>query len=269
MKLKPIIFALGAALLSWDCTSTDHTKTEDLDVTAAGATTGKPAGEVGTTNANTQTSKSPAADWQSFFKGPPSAPERSQLEKKLETWKDDDKPDELLKKARAEVAIGRYGAAEASLRRAIRLSPDDLDANLELSLVYLRKRDIVRTFELLSQVKDLMASTETLKPEFVFRYRYALALSYIERGDREKGHKILSDLIGIDKGFAPAYASLASSYLEIGKDSVAEFVVRRGLDRVSDHAGLLNLMGVIMRRSKQFDTARTWFASLPHWSIAR
>jgi Tfp pilus assembly protein PilF len=84
-------------------------------------------------------------------------------------------------------------------------------------------------------------------------------LAYVSRGDREKGHKVLSDLIGIDKSFAPAYAALGASYMAVGRDSVAEFVVRRGLDRVQDSASLLNLLGVIMQKRKLADEARILF----------
>ena len=52
-------------------------------------------------------------------------------------------------------------------------------------------------------------------------------MGYIERGDRAKGHKVLSDLISVEKSFIPAYVSLATSYIRGGKASVAEFVVRR------------------------------------------
>jgi Tfp pilus assembly protein PilF len=254
-----IIFALAATA----CTSTGDKETDDLDVampstdedeksvTYADVVPTKPAGEKVPANA--------VMNWQSFFKAPPTTVQRKILEAKLAKWIEKETPDELVAKGRMEIAVGRLAAAETSLRRALRLKPDHLDASLELASLYIRQRDLTRAFEFLAQVRDGIATSENLPNEFVLKYRYTLALGYVHRGDRDKGHAILSDLIGVDKGFAPAYAALASSYLATGKEGVAEFVVRRGLDRCKDDPTLMNLMGVIAQRQRQTDTALQWY----------
>ncbi len=210
----------------------------------------------------TQGGKVPAdavMNWQSFFKAPPSAKDRSLLELKLAAWTDTTNPKDLLAKARGELVLGKVGAAETSFRKLLRLDPSNLEAALELASLYLKKKDVVNAFEFLAQVKDGLATSDKASHSFLVKYRYTLALAYIARDDRDKGHKVLSDLIGVDKGFSPAYVALATSYLAIGKDSVAEFVVRRGLDRSKDDPRLLNLMGLVLQRKRLFDEARMWY----------
>jgi tetratricopeptide (TPR) repeat protein len=197
--------------------------------------------------------------WQAFFKTPPSQTQRKILDQKIALWRESKSTKELLQRARAELALGRIQAAESTFRQVLRQSSDNQDALLELANIYLHKKDMANTFDILSQIKDAMTSSEKVAPEFVLKYRYTLAQAYMARGDRTKGHSILSDLIGYDRSFTPAYISLATSYLDLGKDQVAEFVVRRGIDRVKDSPGLLNIMGLIAQRSGQNELARTWF----------
>jgi Tfp pilus assembly protein PilF len=198
-------------------------------------------------------------NWQAFFKSPPSGKDRNILEQRLAAWTESSNPKELLAKGRSELALGKVGAAETTFRKLLRLSPRDLDAALELASLYLKKKDVVNAFEFLSTVKDGLSASDSIGHSFLVRYRYTLALAYIARGDQDKGHKVLSDLIGVDKAFSPAYVALATSYLASGKDSVAEFVVRRGLDRSKDDPRLLNLMGLVQQKKRLFDEARLWY----------
>jgi tetratricopeptide (TPR) repeat protein len=213
----------------------------------------------GTPSETAKVSPNAVTNWQAFFKAPPSAQETAVLALKLEHWPQDAGVAQLRAQARAEMAIGRFSAAEVSFRQALRANSDDLEAMLELSALYLRQQKLSEAFALLTQAKEAISSSDSVTQTVLFKYRYTLALAYIGRGERDKGHKILSDLIGLDKTFTPAYASLASSYLAIGRTSVAEFVLKRGLDRVHENSCLMNLMGVIAQRSQQVETARSWF----------
>jgi tetratricopeptide (TPR) repeat protein len=208
------------------------------------------------------TAKLPATaviDWQAFFKPPPSKDERNVLEVRLGKWEDKDDPDALVTKGRAEVATGRYGNAETSFRKALRLKEDHPDAMLELAALFLRRRASNEAFDLLARIKERINAADDVSQTYIFRYRYTLAMAYIGRDERDKGHKVLSDLLGVDKSFAPAYVALATSYLAIGKDNIAEFVAKRGLDRTKDHAPLLNVLGVVALRARQAEAARQWF----------
>jgi Tfp pilus assembly protein PilF len=251
--------ALAVAMASASGCATTSDQTDDLDVEAAPSKESAGLAPLTSGGAGAPLPKDAVTNWQSFFKPPPSSKERHTLEQKLEKWPDTNDAKGLVAKGRAEVALGRYTAAEATFRQALRLTADDLHASLELAILYLRKKDVESSFELLSQVKDGIAASDEVPKSFVFRYRYVLAQAYLARGDRTRAHKILGDLIGVEKSFAPAYAALAKSYLAVGKESVAEFVLRRGLDRVKDDANLLTLMGVLASRARQTEAARGWY----------
>ncbi|MBM4250517.1 MAG: tetratricopeptide repeat protein [Deltaproteobacteria bacterium] len=203
-------------------------------------------------------------NWRSFFKAPPTVKERSVLEERLKHAHDSGDVDNLLGRARTELALGQLIAAETTFRQVLRHDDENIEALIELASLYLRIKRLNDTFDLLSQAKDAINGADDVGQGVAMKYRYTLALAYLARGDREKGHRILSDLIGVDKTFAPAYATLGQSYLNSGRDSVAEFVIRRGLDRVHDSASLLNLMGVLAERQKRVDEARTWFDKALH-----
>lgn len=265
-----IITAAFAVAQIAGCSSTDNKSkaaSDQLDI----ALTNKPAEGIPSFAKNssvsladkgeliTVLSESDRDAWKDFFKPAPSADERSMLEKKVATWKNSSSPDELVKRGQNQSALGLYAAAEASFRECLRLKPDNIDAALELAILYLRRKNLPGTFEMLSQVKDGIYSQQKASGALAFRYRYVLALALIERGDREKGHRVLSDLIGLNKEFAPGYAALASSYLNMGKDSVAEFIAKRGLDRGKDDAALMSILGVIAEKRNEPLQARSWY----------
>jgi tetratricopeptide (TPR) repeat protein len=197
--------------------------------------------------------------WQKFFKTPPSVDDRKIIEQRLENPPAAASPEELIKRGRNELALGRFAKAEASFREAIRLDENSLECQLELAMLYLRRRDMTRAFEFLSQLREGIAAEENPDPSFIFRYRYTLAIGYISRGDREQGHHILSELIGLDKTFTPGYAALASSYIEMGKYSVADFIAKRGVDRGKDDPALYNILGVVAEHAGQFEGAEDWY----------
>ena len=250
----PYVVALVAAShLFAGCFGDSAGDSVDLDVAAQGSASPPPPRQGAKLPANAVT------NWQSFFKDPPTVAERSQLEQKLARWTDDATVEALRSKGRLELALGRLAAAEATFRQALRLSPSDLEAQLEIAGLLLRRKEIGPTFEFLTKIKDDIATSDQVPQTLIVRYRYLLALSLLARGDRAKAHKILGDLVGVDRTFTPAYAALATSYLEAGRDGVAEFVLRRGMDRVKDQGPLYNLMGLVASRQGQTSDARGWF----------
>jgi len=198
-------------------------------------------------------------DWQKFFKPLPTYKQRLDLESKLDTWADNESSADLVKKGNSELVLGRLKAAEISFRKALRIDQDNIEAQLHLANLYIQKGDLTTAFEFLTKVKSSINSRHDIDKSYIFKYRYTLAQGYLARGDKGKGHKVLSDLIGIEKTFTPAYVSLASSYIQNDKASVAEFVVRRGLDNNKNSPALHNLMGAIaMARGKELG-AENWF----------
>src|SRR5690606_37788583 len=127
---------------------------------------------------------SAVVNWQNFFKPAPDAKERGLLEKRLGTWTDTDDAADLVKRGRAELALGKLVAAETSFRQALRLQDDNRDAKLELAALYLRKNEVPRAFELLADVRDVIGYSDDISQTFLLKYRYTLALGYLARGDR-------------------------------------------------------------------------------------
>ena len=194
--------------------------------------------------------------WQGYFKSPPTQEQRVPILQTIKDLEGAKSVIDLQKRARNEVAVGQYAAAEATYRSILRLERENLDAMVELATVYYRLHKVEECFQVLSDVKATLAGQEQPDKMTIFRYRYVLAMAHIARGDRERGHAILSDLIGIEKGFVPGYAALASSYLATGKEQVAKFIVERGLDRGRDDPSLYNLLGVIAERQGQMTAAK-------------
>jgi tetratricopeptide (TPR) repeat protein len=237
-------------------------KTQGLDIPAVSESHRKETG--GTTLAQkalTPPKVAPDAviNWQQFFRSAPTVEEQQKIAGRIDSAEHADTYGELITRGRNEVALGRLAKAEASFREAIRISKEDLNPQLELAMLYLRKHDHDRAFELLQDLREQIGSQENPNPTFIFRYRYTLAMGYIMRGDRDQGHKILSDLISQDKAFTPAYAALASSYLAMGKDRIAEFIAKRGIDRGKEDPALLNIVGVTQEMSGRLESSEEWF----------
>lgn len=269
--MKTTCYLIAAALIA-GCASSgkDSDEAQDLDVEMKAVSEAPAVDEDGEEltyenvvkgpkgGAGTKLPATAVIDWQAFFKPPPTKDERSILEARLGKWQDKEDPDALVVKGRLEVATGRYGNAETSFRKALRLKDDHPEAMLELAALFLRRRATNDSFDLLARIRERINAADDVGQTYIFRYRYTLAMAYIARDERDKGHKVLSDLLGVDKSFAPAYVALASSYLATGKDNIAEFVAKRGLDRTKDHAPLLNVLGVVAIRARQLETARQW-----------
>jgi len=262
-RISLLAWSLLAMSASCASPSPNGAKSADLDIVMHRKTPDIVQNFAGAKKPGSATSAEMSAEeqlaWKQFFRPPPAVDTRTTIEKKILAWKNTNSPEDLVKRGQNESTLGKLAAAEASFREALRLDSTNLDAALELAGIYLRKNDLTRCFEMLSQVRDGINMKSQTPPALVFRYRYVLALGYIARGDRDKGHKILSDQIGINKGFAPGYAALASSYISLGKDSVAEFIVKRGLDRGAEDSMLLNILGVLAERRNEGTAARAWY----------
>jgi len=242
----------------------ESTSSADLDVKMP--TDGKAAGDGevsvnpgATARVSGDVTPADVLEWQKFFKAPPTVDQRGMLEKQISGWSNASKPADILARGRSEQAIGRLPAADASFREVLRREPNNLEALLELAALQLRMRKTARAFDSLTQLRSEIGVQRDVPQALVFRYRYVLALGYLARGDRDKGHKVLSDLIGVDKEFAPGYAALASSYLGLGRDSVAEFIAKRGVDRAKQDAALFNILGVVAERRNDGSSARANF----------
>lgn len=197
-----------------------------------------------------------AFKWQQYFKASPSAQDREILKSGASKLKTASDTDSLLKRARSETALAQYVIAEASYRELLRKTPNHVEAMIELTGVYHKLRDPESMLQILGDVKQQFSAQEKPSPLLIFRYRYMVALAEIQRGKRPVAHSILSDLIGQDRTFTPGYVALAASYLSIGKESAAKFILERALDRGPEDAAIYNLLGVIQERSGKLASAK-------------
>ncbi len=204
---------------------------------------------------------SPAAafNWQKFFKGTPSAKERPLLQQSLRQLSSAKTFDELLKRARGESALGFLSAAEASYRQSLRTDGKNIDALLELAAILQKQKRPTQALDVLSEAKISLTAQERPEQDLVFKYRYTLAMTYLQIGDRNKAHAILSDLVGKDRTFLPGYAALAFSYLKDGKDGVAKFIVDQAMDRGGEHPALYNILGVLQERQGKSGVAKDFY----------
>lgn len=228
------------------CASKDHQTGSPVDAKdiSAGESTDIPADAV--------------TNWQKFFKPTPESAERDLLAKRLQTWKETSNTNDLIERGRTELALGQLKAAETSFRQALRHDENNLDASLELATIYIKRHETGKAFDFLAAIGRDIGTRDDVSQKFIFRYKYILALGHLAQNDTEKGHEILSDLIATDGTFSPGYCALATSYLEHNKVEIAEFVVRRGMDRAKPSANLYNLMAVIAMRQNQEAAARNW-----------
>lgn len=227
------------------------------------ATTSCVTGQVASDKASTDKSKAEAApaahadlkaspqeiiDWQQFFQPAPDVVERSRLEMRVAHWVDTGSPAELLGKARAELALGKIRSAEANLREALRLLPSDLDAWVELAGVYARTREPVKLFEVMGEIDDKLASRSEVNPAIRLRVAFLKATGLEMAGRSAESRDALSSLIQTHGDFTPAYVALANSYLNAGRDSVAEFIAKRALDRGKEDPAIENILGAVALR---------------------
>lgn len=240
-----LIFGIAGVL---SCSSS---KSDDMDLVPMS----KPGGDA----VKPEISATAVIDWQRFFRQPPQPDERKIIAHQLDGWKESGGVEDLLKKGRNELSIGRISEAERTLREAARLDEDNMEVLLQLATVYIRKHDQNRSFEFLQRLHERIVSEDHVDPSVVLRYRYALALGYLMRGTHDKARGILTELIARDNAFTPAYAALAGSYLTSAKTDEAEFIAKRGLDRAKDDASLYNVLGVVADRRGRVEESEEWF----------
>lgn len=211
-----------------------------------------------------QTDTSPVApaaafNWQKYFRGTPNAKERPMLQQSLQQLSSAKTFEELMKRARNESALGLVASAESSYRQALRKDGKNIDAMLELAAILQKQKRPSQALDVLAEAKTILTAQERPNQDQVFKYRYTLAMTYLQVGDRNKAHSILSDLVGTDRTFLPGYAALAFSYLKDGKDSVAKFIVDQAMDRGGEHPALYNILGILQERQSKPAVAKDFY----------
>jgi tetratricopeptide (TPR) repeat protein len=182
-----LIYPLLAFIFS--CQSTKKEEFKDFDIGFAKGSLNEQSGLRGG-----NVSDSAKIDWKAFFKKPPSQNERQMLEVNLDRWKSANDAGKLLERGRAQLALGRMAEAEISFREVLRFDNKNVHAALELAQIFLQRQDSERAFEFLGFVRTSLESVSSRDEAILFRYRFVLALTYIDQGDRLRGEAILRDL---------------------------------------------------------------------------
>ncbi len=196
-------------------------------------------------------------DWQRFYKPAPTAQDQKAIVNAVQATP----PvtiEERLRQARNVMALGRRQEARRVYEGILRDDGAQIDAQLELAHLYLAENNVERAFDYLTSIRKILSKMEKPSLDLTFRYRYALALTYIQSQNRKKGHEILTELLERDPSFLPAYGALAQSYLEQEKLDIAEFIAKRGLDRGPDEPRLTNILAVIALRRNRLDDCKAW-----------
>ncbi|MBC7658830.1 MAG: tetratricopeptide repeat protein [Chitinophagaceae bacterium] len=241
---------LACVLFSLACS---HTKTErpnlDIDTAAAGKFDIKDANNI---------EPSKIFEWQKYYKTPPAGPERDAIALSVANTTAGSSIEDKLKAARNALAIGERSKSKELYTDVLKDNSEQLDAQLEMTHIYLAENDVERAFDYLTSVKKILEKTERPTKDYTIRYRYALAQAYMKGQNRDQGHQILTDLIEVEPKFTLAYAALAQSYMENGKNDLAEFVLKRGLDQDARDPRLMNLLAVMHIKAGRLPEAREW-----------
>ncbi len=209
------------------------------------------------TNPNTMPAQE-IFDWQRLYKNAPTGEEQRKILSNLKPDAAQGSFEDRLKHARNVLAIGRRAEAKDLYMTLLRDEPKHIDVQLELTHIYLAENNSERAFDYLSSIRQILDDQEKPSIEQTFRYRYALALAYIQSQNRKKGHDILADLIEKNAAFIPAYAAMAQSYLQQNQIELAEFIAKRGLDSGKDDPRLLNILAITALRRGRSAEAQTW-----------
>ncbi len=227
------------------------------------------------TNPSASSKKPDLADvfaWQAMFKQEPTEQQKSLLTKSVEK-NIEGTLEQRLVRAKNLLVLGRYDESETELRWILSKEKRNMEAMLSLAQVYIERREINRVYQALESIKAEIDTNSLVGKKDRIRYRYFLALALLLQDRREPAHRILAEIIGEQKDFAPAYHAIAQSYLKNSQWDLAHFVLNQLLDRSEGTAQTHNLMGVIHSRQFLYTQAQNAYAKAlqldPHFVPAR
>lgn len=200
-----------------------------------------------------------AIPWQKFFKPSPSESEKKLIQTMLDSEKQSEDYAGLMKRGYNQLTLGLVKDAEISFRQANRIDESKLEPVLEIARIHLRRNEISECLEYLAYIKNTLDAQEEQDSDFVFKYRYLLALTKIKAGDTEYARTILRDLISVQPDFAPGYVTLAMTYIHESNERAAEFIIRRGMDRSPENANFYVALGAIAKKKERNSLAARYF----------
>ncbi len=251
-------FLIAVSLTGMVACQTEETRPKDLDIKAT----------VGSNSASTESAIQLAKpeelnadkflEWQKLYRGTPSSRDNQKMQSAIEQNPSPSTYEARLQRARNLLALGYRTEAKDMYGDLLRDSPEHVDTLIDMAHLFLGENNLERAFDYLNATKRILEKTERPGKAYIFRYRYALAIAYLQSKSRKQSADILADLLEQEPRFIPAYVALAQNYLQTKKYELAEFIIKRGLDYDSNDASLLNLMGVISLKRGRFEEAKPW-----------
>jgi Flp pilus assembly protein TadD len=147
----------------------------------------------------------------------------------------------------------------AQLQQAVRSSPDDVEARLDLARAHLARQDLMAVF---NETKNVLDRAPGHPRALAYQALVRLAM-----GQAETSVQMLKQALATEPDFLEGYVDLVLVYVRMGRDKDAEATMAEALERFPDQEKALNrLYGEI--RAQGRDEAATAGEEDPHVRVS-
>ncbi|MBU3936644.1 MAG: tetratricopeptide repeat protein [Proteobacteria bacterium] len=154
--------------------------------------------------------------------------------------------------AETQEKVGKMDEAEENYKRCQDTSNDLYVKSLDgLSRVYQHKGETAKAMAVLKKAIDISPSTPDRHVD--------LAVQLNAMGNTEEAKSSLSTALKLSKKEANLPHKYVEACLDCGMDTEAETTMKRNMNRGTAEIVLLNQMGIVCRRRKEFDRARGYY----------
>jgi Predicted N-acetylglucosaminyl transferase len=158
-----------------------------------------------------------------------------------------------LNLAKAYIITGKSEEAVSTLEKAISLNPDNLDARVILADLYEKRGEIDEAIKLLERVLEM-------NPDYL--PGYALVGLYLLQGDTDKSIDLYRKAIRLDSTNTLLQISIALSYQQKEKYSVAIPYCQKAIDLKQDVPSYKIILSNIYAANENFDEAKKLIESI-------
>ena len=197
--------------------------------------------------------------WRHLFKDIQSGIPYKQLEQRLARWKSVHTHKSLIKQSEILVKMNNLESAKQLLYLVQEEDPNNLDSLFLLSIIFLKLEKYDLCFGTLQEIKSIL--TNKLRENELYiveKYKYILALTYLKSGKVSTARNILQEILTKDSRFEPAYIALINSYIDHDELALANYVIKRTIERVGVSPEIMNLQAVVNIKLKKYDNATTF-----------
>ena len=147
--------------------------------------------------------------------------------------------------------LGRLEEAEASLKQAIVMKPDYVEAHNNLSIT-------LQELGRLEEAEECYRRTIALKTDFAEAH-YNLAITLKELGRLEEAEASLKQAISLKSDFTKAYNNLGSILQDTGRLEEAEVSFRQAISLNPNLSDIQNNLGVTLKKLGRLEEAKESF----------